>query len=261
MKKESIPYKTLCTEYYELDKPTTPEDARLRYLHYAQESHGPILEPMCGTGRFLIPLLEQGHSITGFDYSPQMLNVCRRKCEELGLTANLFEATFENFSPVEKYDLIFIPSASFCLLTTPQQITQALQRISSWLTPKGKFVFEIETLRAINEPQGVWKGNWVNKQDGSQIVINTLSRFDATLRVETSLCRYELWEKNAISLTEVEDFRVRLYEPEEIELLLNQHGFRILGRWQAEPHAKIEASSNSSVILYECKKGESAIEY
>src|SRR3984957_1382505 len=129
MNKESIPYRTLCTEYYALDKPTAPEDALQCYLRYAKEAEGAILEPMCGTGRFLIPLLEQGYSITGFDYSPHMLDVCRKKCKERRLIANLFEATFETFPLQEKYSLIFIPSGSFCLLTTLQQVMQALEFI------------------------------------------------------------------------------------------------------------------------------------
>ena len=99
MNKESVPYRALCTEYYELDKPSAPKDALECYLHYAKEANGPILEPMCGTGRFLIPLLEHGYAVTGFDYSPYMLDVCRRKCEERGLITNLQEVTFETFSP------------------------------------------------------------------------------------------------------------------------------------------------------------------
>lgn len=254
MKKESLPYRTLCTEYYELDKPTAPEDALKCYLQYAKEAKGPILEPMCGTGRFLIPLLEQGYSVTGFDYSFHMLELCRKKCKERILTANLFEDTFETFSPPEKYGLIFIPSGSFCLLTTPLQISQALKLVSSWLTLEGKFVFEIETLKAIDAPQGVWKGSWINKPDGSQIVINTLSRFDEVSSIQTVLCRYELWEQNAISRTEVEDFRLRLYKPGEIEQLLKQQGLKVIGRWQAEPHVRQNANEDAAVILYECIK-------
>ncbi len=55
-KKETVPYGSLCTEYYELERPNAPEDALRCYLQFAQEAHGPILEPMCGSGRFLIPL-------------------------------------------------------------------------------------------------------------------------------------------------------------------------------------------------------------
>lgn len=255
MNKESTPYRTLCTEYYELDKPHPPEDALQCYLHYAEEAKGPILEPMCGTGRFLIPLLERGYCVKGFDYSPHMLDVCRKKCQERELTCILLEATFETFPLKEMYNLIFIPSGSFCLLTKPKQIVQALQFISNRLKSGGKFVFEIETLKAISEPQGIWKGKWLNKPDGSNIVINTLSRFDATTQVETSLCRYELWEKNALSQVEVEDFSLRLYEPAEIEHLLGQHGLKIMGKWKAEPHSRMQASNTDPVILYECLKG------
>lgn len=65
MHKESVPYRGLCTEFYELDKPNAPEDALQCYLYYAEEAQGKILEPMCGTGRFLIPLLERGLKVVG----------------------------------------------------------------------------------------------------------------------------------------------------------------------------------------------------
>lgn len=254
MNKESVPYRGLCTEYYELDKPVPPEDAFQFYLQYAEEAHGKILEPMCGTGRFLVPLLECGYSVTGFDYSPYMLDVCRRKCKERGLSCNLVEATFETFSLKEDYNLIFIPSGSFGHLITSEQVKQALNFIASRLNPGGKFVFEIETLKTIREPQDVWRGRWVDRPDGSKIVINILSRFDPISRVETGLFRYDLWEQNAISRTEVEDYHVRHYEPAEIENLLEQHGFKIIGKWQAEPHLKIKANDTTPVILYECLK-------
>ncbi len=254
MNKESVPYRALCTEYYELDKPTAPEDALECYLHYAKDANGPILEPMCGTGRFLIPLLKHGYAVTGFDYSPYMLNVCRKKCEERRLLTNLQVATFETFSMPGSYNLIFIPSGSFGLLITSEQINQALTFISGRLELGGKFVFEIETLKAVREPQDVWRGRWVAKPDGSKIVINILSRFDSVTRVETGLFRYELWEDNIISRTEVEDYHVRHYEPAEIEKLLGQHGLKIMGKWQAEPHSRIEANDSSAVIMYECTK-------
>jgi SAM-dependent methyltransferase len=254
MNKASVPYRGLCTEFYDLDKPNAPEDALQCYLYYAQEAQGKILEPMCGTGRFLVPLLERGYSVIGFDYSPYMLNVCRKKCKDRGLTSALFEATFETFSLSEKYDLIFIPSGSFGHLITPEQITTALTFIADRLNPGGKFVFEVETLKSIREPQDVWRGRWVNKPDGSKIVMSVLSRFDSISRIETGLFRYELWEENEISQIEVEDYHVRHYDPLEIERLLGQHGLKVIGKWQAEPHSRKEAINSAEVILYECVK-------
>lgn len=64
----------------------------------------------------------------------------------------------------------------------------------------------VETLKSVREPQGIWRGRWVNKSDGSKIVMNFLSQFDTISRVETGIFRYELWEKNTISRIEVEDY-------------------------------------------------------
>jgi len=254
MNKESPPYRALCTEFYDLDKPLVPEDALQCYLQYAEEANGPILEPMCGTGRFLIPLLKHGYDVTGFDYSPHMLKVCRKKCAEQKLSSNLQEATFETFSLTELYNLIFIPSGSFGHLITTEQVNQALTFIADRLKPGGKFVVEIETLKSIREPQDVWRGRWVDKPDGSKIVINILSRFNPITQVETGLFRYELWEENVISQTEVEDYHVRHYQPAKIEKLLEEHNLKIIGKWQAEPHARIKANDTDAVILYECIK-------
>ena len=62
-------YLSLCTKVYGLSKPNPPEDAYAFYRDYAMKANGPILEPMCGTGRFLLPLLEEGFNVHGFDAS------------------------------------------------------------------------------------------------------------------------------------------------------------------------------------------------
>lgn len=254
MNKESLPYRALCTEYYDLDKPNAPPDALKCYLRYAEESKGPILEPMCGTGRYLIPLLEKGYPISGFDYSSHMLDACRKKCADRGLPPNLQEATFETYSSSALYKLIFIPSGSFCHLISDKQVSQALTFIANKLGPGGKFVFEVETLKAVREPQGVWTGRWIDKPDGSKIVLSILSRFDAATSVEMGLFRYELWEDNVVTQTEVEDYQVRHYTPAEIEKFLVQHGLKVIGKWQTDPFAQIPAREDSPVILYECTK-------
>jgi hypothetical protein len=149
----------------------------------------------------------------------------------LGLIPRVFdsnraisEATFETFSLPGKYNLVFIPSGSFGHLITQEQVDKALAFIVDRLNP------------------------------GSKIVMHVLSRFDPVSRVDEGLFRYELWESNEISKTEVEDYRVRYYEPAEIESLLHRHGLETIAKWQAEPHTMIEASDADPVILFECVK-------
>ena len=49
-------YGSLCTEFYDLDKPSAPADALAFYVARARKVGGRILEPMCGSGRFLLPM-------------------------------------------------------------------------------------------------------------------------------------------------------------------------------------------------------------
>lgn len=228
VEKTSTPYQGLCTEYYELDKPGPPEDGLAFYCKLADEAKGPILEPMCGSGRFLIPMFKKGYNIVGFDTSSHMLDVARKKCNDGKIAAGLINASFQTFRSSHPFELIFIPSGSICLLTEKEQLTQALSTVFDSLEKKGKFVFEIDTLSSIEEPQEVWKGHWIDKPDGSKLILNTFAKFDAASRINATLCRYELWEKNHITKTEVEDFRVRLYELDEMESLLKYHGFKVI---------------------------------
>ena len=71
-------YKRLLTEAYDLDKPEAPEQEFARWLQFAREARGPVLEVMCGSGRFLVPLAEAGIDIDGVDASEDMLAACAR---------------------------------------------------------------------------------------------------------------------------------------------------------------------------------------
>ena len=60
-------YLDLCTQVYDLNKPRPPEDAYAFYRSYLMEAKGAVLEPMCGTGRFFLPLLEEGFDVYDYD--------------------------------------------------------------------------------------------------------------------------------------------------------------------------------------------------
>jgi len=78
--KSAKAYGKLCTQFYDLHKPQAQEESLQYYISCAKRCFGPILEPMCGSGRYLIPMMEQGFSIQGFDSSPSMLEACKEKC-------------------------------------------------------------------------------------------------------------------------------------------------------------------------------------
>ncbi|WP_288985214.1 class I SAM-dependent methyltransferase [uncultured Flavobacterium sp.] len=106
-------YLSLCTEVYELSKPNPPEDAYAFYRDYAMKANGPILEPMCGTGRFLLPLLEEGFDVHGFDASDHMLEALHAKAKTKNLEPKVWKGFIEDLKQPEKYKLIFINANYF----------------------------------------------------------------------------------------------------------------------------------------------------
>src|SRR6185312_9750181 len=97
-------YGSLASEVYELDKPIGHSFGDVEYYTGALTgTEGPVLEPAVGTGRMLIPLLQAGLQVEGFDVSPHMLAICRGHCAERGLDPVLSEADMTTFTSPGRY--------------------------------------------------------------------------------------------------------------------------------------------------------------
>ena len=244
-------YRKLCTEFYDIDKPNAPANAFAFYRAYVQKAGGPILEPMCGSGRFLLPLLEQGFSVDGADASADMLAACPAKAEQRGLEPFLARQFLHELDMQRQYALAFIPAGSFCLLTDPHQIRTSLERLHAHLLPGATLVMEIE--RLVKPPQDEpWGGRWVNRPDGGKLVISWLGRYDAAARVSHYLHRYEAIKDGQLLETEWEELDLRLYEIDELRALLESVGFtafRALQLYGDNPPADTDDG-----IAVECRK-------
>lgn len=245
-------YLGLCTEVYELSKPNVTADAYQFYRSYALEAKGPILEPMCGTGRFLLPLFEEGFNIYGFDASESMLKKLHEKAATKNLKPNVWKGFIEALEQKEKYKLIFIPTGSFGLITEPRVIKETLKLIYDHLEPSGLFVFEVETTSAIGKELGIWHGSRWCLEDNKVILMSQL------IKLSEEICyaigKYELVEGNQIVQTEIEEYKIRLYnEPAFLINLLDSIGFsnlRLVKAFDRSVSPKIDDIS----IVFECRK-------
>jgi SAM-dependent methyltransferase len=249
-------YGTLSTEFYELDKPEAPPDAFDFYEAFAREAQGPIHEPMCGTGRFLLPLLAQGLDISGSDSSPQMLGQCQKNAQRRGLTPALTQQTLQNLRCERAPSLLFIPSGSFGLLLDDELVTAALRQVHQVLAPGGRFLVEAE-LTQPGPPQtsGTWGGRWVERPDGARLILSWLSQYSGAANVATSVHRYELVKDGRLLAQEYEDFRVRTYEPAEFHGLLQRAGFERIEAFQ--PYERAVSSTTEQAedaLVFSCRK-------
>lgn len=247
-------YQKLCTEFYDLVQHPYAQQALQLYMNYAAQAHGPILEPMCGTGRFLIPMLQAGYDAQGFDASEHMLECFRQKFSAISdKPAPISQEFVENFSSHQRFQLIFVPYGSWGLITDLESSIKGLAIMYHHLAPGGKLVLEIETVASLPQPCGIERVGTQTRADGSKIVLTTMTSYDAKSQIFTAQCRYESMIGNQITATENEVFKQYLYTFDEMDQLLTNAGFIYIKKYQ--DHHLIPASDRTTVILiYECTK-------
>lgn len=244
-------YLSLATEVYDLDNPSPPEDAYSFYRDYLQSAQGPILAPMCGTGRFLLPFLEEGFDIHGFDASDHMLAALYAKAKAKNLRIeNVWSGFAENLSRDERYSFIFVPSGSFGFLIDDVAVKQTLKTFHHHLKEGGKLVLEVRTSHAI-PPLGVWKGKRFRREDGKMLIYSLCTALEGNIFIP--FARFELIDQHRVIQTEVEEFKVRIYEPEEMCGLLKEAGFKNVRTLRAFDHNQ-DPEENAKTIIYEAEK-------
>ena len=245
-------YLSLCTQVYDLSKPSPPDDAYKFYRSYVASTNGHILEPMCGTGRFLLPLVAEGFDVQGFDASKHMLDALHEKAQTKNNKLKVWQDTIEDVQLTEKYQLIFIPSGSFCLIIDFNHAKQALKKIFNHLADDGVFVFESITPHWKTPLLKVWTGDVWYRNDGKYIIHNSCTLPDHD-NIRHSISRYELVDGNRIIQVEMEDFKVRLYDQEQLYMLLRKIGFNEIEILKAFDRDK-PAGNSDEEIVYECRK-------
>src|SRR3990172_1144329 len=122
-------YKALLTEAYDLDKPEAPPEELAYYRRNIRARGEPVLEAMCGSGRFLVPLLEAGIDIDGVDASPDMLAACSARCAERGIAERLHQQLLHELDLPRRYRLIFAGGGSFGLIIDAAEVAESLRRL------------------------------------------------------------------------------------------------------------------------------------
>jgi len=95
---------------------------------------GPHLEVGSGSGRLLLPLLEQGFLVEGLESSSDMIQLCEKHALEKNLAPIQHHNTLEKFQTDTLYQSILIPAFTFQLLNDPKE---ALDQIKKILAPGG----------------------------------------------------------------------------------------------------------------------------
>lgn len=113
------------------------------YLDLAAKAER-VLDIGCGTGRLLLPLLEQGCDVVGLDNSAEMLQIAADKCQAYGYQPRLILGDMRDFSLKLQFDLIIIPYHSMIYMLSDADRKAVLCSVHRHLVPGGRLAFDFD---------------------------------------------------------------------------------------------------------------------
>lgn len=246
-------YGNLASQVYQLDKPIGVSFGDIEYYRSRLASvAGAVLEPAVGNGRFLIPMLQAGIKIAGYDSSPQMLQLARAAVEQLALNTTLSQADFASFESDQLYAAIVIPAGSFQLVTEFDQACQLLTQFYQQLESGGRLMLDLDASQLIFNQQPSVR-HWQLDQQRLITLTSTPLSIDHIAQTTSDLHRYELWEQGQLVHTESETFSLRWWSCSEINMALQLAGFEnitLSGGYQFQK----PPSSDDQLISIEASK-------
>lgn len=247
MKSTKNYYGSLCTEMYEILHEKAPQDELDFYLSYAKKGKK-ILEPLCGSGRFLIPFMERGFDIYGMDLSSEMLEKLKQK----NPNANVVQADILEYSSTQLYDYIFICSGSVSLFTDIDLCKKILEKLKRMLAPNGKFVFAVDTTANICPNNDNYKTSVsVKTKEGFDLILKSRNYYEEDSQTQFSPSIYELYNETTLLQSEPMDFQLHLYKFGEMEKYLEEIGFKTVITYSSF-QKEIAAGNQNEMFLYEC---------
>ena len=181
-----------------------------------------VLDLACGTGSLTRLLALRGYEMIGADLSEEMLAQAAEKCRGVGDPEPIFL-----HQAMEELDLYGTIDACVCCLDSVNYVTRsgklarAFQRVHTFLMPGGLFLFDINTpdkLRGLDgqmfldeteDAYCVWRAAYAPRRRMCTYGMDIFQRTEDDL--------WQRWEEVH------EEFA---YEPEELEQMLHQAGFR-----------------------------------
>ena len=141
-----------------------------------------VLDLCCGTGKVGAEMLRRGHSVVGADLSEPMVRRCGLQTRPL--PAAVQDACELGFQP-GSMDLVVCLFDSLNYITKPERLAACFREVYEVLAPRGLFVFDLNTRRALSI--GLFNQSSLTAND--PLVYSWEAHWDPATR----LCRVDMW--------------------------------------------------------------------
>lgn len=181
-----------------------------------------VLDLACGTGSLTCELARRGYEMIGSDLSEEMLALAAEKARDVdGIPPIFLHQAMEDLDLYGTIDACVCCLDSVNYVTRPKLLARAFQRVHTFLMPGGLFLFDINTPDKLRGLDGqlfmdededtccIWRADYSPRRRICTYGMDLFFREDG-----------DLWRR----MEEVHEEYA--YEPDELERMLRQTGFR-----------------------------------
>jgi SAM-dependent methyltransferase len=192
-----------------------------------------VLELGSGTGRATAFLARSAARVVGFDLSPELVAVARRKLAGCPNVA-LFAADMRDFALRENFDLVTAVDDPFCHLVDDEDRARAFRAAARHLAPGGRFLldaawFSPQARHQSAGPEGLVREHSVR---GGNFVVHQVWRCDPDSRVCSARFEYRTTEGSAPEATAATaSFPARLWSLGELTARAHAAGLTVSHLW------------------------------
>jgi SAM-dependent methyltransferase len=225
-------YSTLA-RYYDSEHADKIDDLLL-YSEIANENDDPILIIGAGTGRVMIHLAQEGHTVHGIEAEPNMLERAERKRNALPHLRDklIFHAgNALNVKLKEQFKLVVIPYNTLMHFHSLDAHLGLLKRAWGWMAEGGRLLIDLpnagEVFGAQDTESLTLEKTFLDMETGHLIMQQSVSRLDRAEQLMDVSWIYDSIGEDGVVQRTVMPVVIRFFFLAEMRLLLQEAGFEI----------------------------------
>lgn len=204
------------------------------------------LDLACGTGNVGVRVGKYFKNMYAVDLSNDMLNIAFEKFKQNKIKAKVICQDMSELSLNHKFNLITSVLDSTNYITEEEDLFNYFKRVYDHLKDDGLFIFDINSYYKLSEIMG----NNIYTYSSEDVFYTWENTFEDNI-LNMFLTFFIKNENNLYERFEEEHFE-KAYQEKDIEDILNEIGFNILGKFCG--YSDLKPDNNSERILYVLRK-------
>ena len=204
------------------------------------------LDLACGTGNVGVRVGKYFKNMYAVDLSNDMLNIAFEKFKQNKIKAKVIFQDMSELSLNHKFNLITSVLDSTNYITEEEDLFNYFKRVYDHLKDDGLFIFDINSYYKLSEIMG----NNIYTYSSEDVFYTWENTFEDNI-LNMFLTFFVKNENNLYERFEEEHFE-KAYQEKDIEDILNEIGFNILGKFCG--YSDLKPDNNSERILYVLRK-------